>query len=235
MLLSKRLEAVARLVPPGSRVIDVGTDHGYVPVWLVSSGISDRALAADIAPNPLDKARQTAAEYGCSDRIDFILCDGLAGCDPDGVDTVIIAGMGGETIAGILDRAPWTREKRLILQPMTKPEILRRWLTASGYAIGREVLAEDAGRIYPILTATGGDSPPLSEAEFQTGQTALFFENPLADSYLDHLIKRAAQALDGLRKSAGPGDTPKREGLEAALAGFEAMKKERGAAHASGQ
>ena len=132
--LQPRLQCLADLVPQGARLVDVGTDHGYLPVWLLQHGRMESAIASDINTLPLDHARATAAEYGVTACIDFRLCPGLAKIGSEECDTVAIAGMGGETIIGILKAAPWTRDgtHTLILQPQTKVDLLRRWLCESG-------------------------------------------------------------------------------------------------------
>ena len=136
MELTPRLGAIAQQVPLGARLADVGTDHGYLPVWLLLNGRIKGAVAADLRKGPLERARETAQLYGQSVAISFRLCDGLTDIISDEVDTVVIAGMGGETIIDILKAAPWTRqEKLLLLQPMTGIPNLRRWLQNNGYAI----------------------------------------------------------------------------------------------------
>ena len=115
MELSPRLRSVAGLVPPGARFADVGTDHAYLPVWLLQQGIIEHALVSDLRPGPLDRARSTAARYGLAERMEFRLCDGLSGIAPAEADTIAIAGMGGETIAAILAAAPWVREQGCLL------------------------------------------------------------------------------------------------------------------------
>ena len=139
MVLSSRLAAVAALVPSGARLADIGTDHACLPVSLLLEGRIDHAIAADVRKGPLDHARRTAEEYGVENQLDFRLCDGLAGIRADECDTITIAGMGGETIAGILSRAEWTREgKRLILQPQSTQEVLRDFLSRNGWKIFSE-------------------------------------------------------------------------------------------------
>ena len=198
--LPPRLAAVAALVPPGARLVDVGTDHGYLPLLLLEEGRVLSAIATDIAPGPLGRARQAAGERGTA--LDCRLCDGLAAVSPEEADTVVIAGMGGETIAGILAAAPWTREGRtLLLQPMSKAEKLRPWLTERGYAIHREVLVEDRGKLYPILLARGGHPPPLSPQEVWAG---LGRDEPLYPRYLALQIRRLRRAAAGLRRAGGP-------------------------------
>ena len=100
--LTPRLRAVANMVPAGARLADVGTDHAYLPACLLQEGVLQRAVVSDLRRGPLDRARATAERYSLTERMDFRLCDGLSGIDPDEVDAIVIAGMGGETIAAIL-------------------------------------------------------------------------------------------------------------------------------------
>ena len=101
MELSPRLRSVAELVPHGAHFADVGTDHAYLPVWLILHGVIDKAIASDLRPGPLERARETAEKYSVADRIDFRLCDGLTGLRSEEANAIAIAGMGGETIANI--------------------------------------------------------------------------------------------------------------------------------------
>ena len=148
LALQPRLHLLARLVPEGCRLTDVGTDHGYLPVALLQQGRIAAAIASDIGVEPLEHARRTAMQYGV-DGMDFRLCAGLSGIAPEETDVIVIAGMGGETIISILQDAPWTADgqHRLLLQPMTKAAALRHWLADNGYTFTDEHLVEDKGRI----------------------------------------------------------------------------------------
>ena len=117
--ISRRLLACADLVPAGARVADVGCDHGYLGIHLLQTGRAAHVIATDLREKPLQKARANAAQFGTADRMDFFTANGLAAVDPQTVDTVVIAGMGGDNIASILDAAAWVHDPRytLILQP----------------------------------------------------------------------------------------------------------------------
>ncbi|MBR2716106.1 MAG: SAM-dependent methyltransferase, partial [Oscillospiraceae bacterium] len=156
--LDNRLRLIAALAAGGGRVADVGTDHGYIPVYLAQTGLAERITASDVNPGPLQAARRSAERYGVADRIGFVLSDGLENVPRD-VDTVIVAGMGGETIQGILERADWLREKdaRLILQPQSKLPELTSWLRENGYALTDAALAREGDRYYPVLTVRPGE------------------------------------------------------------------------------
>ena len=226
--LTPRLRAAAELVPAGARLADVGTDHGYLPAWLLLEGRIPRAIAADLRPGPLDRARQTAERYGLTGRMDFRLCDGLSGIAPEEVDAVAIAGMGGETIAAILEAAPWTAagERPLILQPMSAQPYLRQWLQAHGYAIGREVLAREGETLYTIFLVHPGPMPPLAPAETWAGRQSRGEGDPLRGTYLDKLIRRAEKAAAGLRLSTRGSDAPRLAEVEQVLAGLRSMREE---------
>lgn len=204
LALQPRLHLLARLVPEGCRLTDVGTDHGYLPVALLQQGRIAAAIASDIGAEPLEHARCTAMQYGV-DGMDFRLCAGLSGVAPEETDVIVIAGMGGETIISILQDAPWTADgqHQLLLQPMTKAAALRHWLADNGYTFTDEHLVEDKGRIYPILCVKGGVFRPLTEAEALCG--VLLADDPLYAAYLTEHIIKLRRSAEGLRRSSDPG------------------------------
>ena len=141
--LPPRLAAIAALVPDGARLADVGTDHALLPIRLLLDGKIQSAVATDIRPGPLSRAKENAYAAGVQD-LSCVLCDGLTGISPDSVDTVVIAGMGGENIAAILRAAPWAcRNALCILQPMSRPEELRAALPSLGLTIRAERLVRE--------------------------------------------------------------------------------------------
>ena len=210
--LQPRLQMLADMVPAGSRLADVGTDHGYLPVFLLQKGRIAGAIASDIVPGPLQHARQTAAEYEV-EGIDFRLCPGLDAIGPEEADTIVTAGMGGETIQAVLEAAPWTGDGRhlLLLQPMTKVEYLRKWLIDSGYTFTDEKLVFDKDHLYPIFAVRGGRQLPLTLAQQYGG--VLLDGDPLYADYLDERIGKLEKAISGLQKSAAADSTVKVEGL----------------------
>ncbi|MDR1131290.1 MAG: class I SAM-dependent methyltransferase [Oscillospiraceae bacterium] len=203
--LSGRLEAIARLIPRGG-VADVGTDHGYIPVYLALNAYEGRIVATDIKKAPLERARKSARAYGQAEKIEFRLCDGLSAPD-GGIETVVIAGMGGENIARIIEKAPWLRENGclLILQPMTKAAFMRAWLYTNGFAVCSEQLVED-GAVYELLRAHPGEDLPYSPAELLLGHTRLIAADPLFARRLDGLIEKYERVCSGLGHSAKTGD-----------------------------
>lgn len=201
--MNKRLELISSLIPSGKGFVDVGTDHGYLPVYMAQKGYCGNIIASDIKEGPLSTAVASAREADLEGRISFRLCDGLDGCNKDEVDTIVIAGMGGDTICGILDRAEWCMDSKyfLILQPMTKCEILRYWLANNEFCILDELLIKDNGEIYQIITARFGYPCQLSDAELFSGMFKLARKNERFPEYLESLIKRFQKAVTGMDKA----------------------------------
>ena len=185
--LQPRLQCIASLVPQGARLADVGTDHGYLPVWLLQHGRIESAIASDINALPLDHARATAREYGVTERMDFRLCPGLAEIKAEECDAIAIAGMGGETILGILEAAPWT-------------DLLRCWLCGHGYRFLSETLVRDKEQLYVVFRVTAGTGQELSEADALTG--LLLRSDPLYGEYLSQHLIKLNRARDGLAVSS---------------------------------
>lgn len=187
--------AVARAVPQGARVIDVGTDHGRLPVWLAQNGVAPHVWATDIRPGPLAGASALVAQTGVEDVVSLMRTDGLCGLGPADGDTVILAGMGGETMIAILSAATWTGTGTLlILEPQSKKAALRQWLRENGYAVTSERLVKDGGRIYPVLTARGGPVPAYTQAELHVGLYEQICRDPLLGEYLAWMGAQAEKA-----------------------------------------
>ncbi len=195
--LSKRLAAVAAHIPAGAAVIDVGTDHGLIPVYLAQNGLSRRIIASDINPGPLQSAKTLVRETETEEFIRLFVRDGLDGFTRADADCVVIAGMGGENMAAILAAAPWTKDDvKLVLQPQSKQSELRAFLTQNGYVIESEELVADAGRIYPILTARGGVSGAYTDAELHLGKWEQIGQDPLLPRYLETVLHRQEKAAE---------------------------------------
>ena len=223
--LSPRLRMVGDLIPPGSRLADVGTDHAYLPAALILEGKIPFAIAADLRRGPLDRARATVQEYGLVEQVAFRLCDGLSGIRPEEVDAVAIAGMGGETIAAILSAAPWTRTENipLILQPMSSMPDLRGCLGENGYVIAEERLSREGETLYTALSVRAGTMGPMTPAELWAGRNV---NDPLRGDWLERWIARTRRAVDGLAQAQGEQALPRRQALEEVLEGLIQMKKE---------
>lgn len=190
--LSARLAMCASFVREGSVAADIGTDHALLPIWLVRRGIASRAIASDINEGPIAVARRNIERCGMGERVSTVVADGLAGIAPQEVSDIIIAGMGGDLIASILEAAPWVRSDRyrLILQPMSHAERLREYLSHSGFAIQREEALFDGGRVYSVIQAEFTDKAEYTEAMIYGG--LLIGRTGEADR---EYLSRAASAL----------------------------------------
>lgn len=192
--LDKRLSAVAALVRHGSRLADIGTDHAYLPVHLVQTGVCPSAIASDIGAGPLEVARHTVTANGLTSEIALRLGDGLSTVTAEEVEDIAIAGMGGETIAAILEAAPWVKDGRLrlILQPMTKAEDLRRWLLQNGFSVLEEHLIQDKRHLYPVLAVAYTAAVPSEDDLLIYGGFFTAEEGrPYRQMMAEHLRRRA--------------------------------------------
>ena len=153
--LSRRLNTVASMVTPGNTVADVGCDHGYLPIMLVREGIAPSAIAMDVRPGPLSRAKAHIEEYGLTTKIETRLSDGLSGLSSGECDTLVIAGMGGPLIEKILGDAPSKARsfKEMVLGPQSDVPHFRRWLYENGFSIIDEAMVCEEGKYYPLIKA----------------------------------------------------------------------------------
>lgn len=197
--LSKRLSVIAEMVPSCGVLADVGTDHGYLPVYLLQQGSVKRVLASDIHLGPLRKARETAEQFGLSDRMETILADGLQFPGSEQAEVITICGMGGETMISILEAAPWTADhRRLILQPQSKLPELEEWLKDHHFSIDDARLCLDGGKLYLALSVLGGAAWKRNAEE-----TLCMKRDALFPEYIRKEYQKAMHARDGLLKSSG--------------------------------
>lgn len=152
--ISDRLLACCAYITPGDRIADVGCDHGYLSIYLLTNGIAGSAIASDLREGPLQSAVINAEKYGVRDRMEFYLSDGVRNIPRD-FDTLVCAGMGAHTMISILEDAPWLKNKkyRLILQCQIKTPMLRRYLSENGWNIRRESVLRDGKFLYTVLEA----------------------------------------------------------------------------------
>lgn len=201
--LSPRLALCAAFVREGSSVADIGTDHALLPIWLVRSGKAVKAIASDINEGPIARARLNIGRCGMEDRVETVVADGLAGVQPDQVTDIIIAGMGGDLIAAILEAAPWVKDSRyrLILQPMSHAERLREFLFANGFAIGQEQAVKDSGRVYSVMCVSYAGTVEYSQVMLYGGLLT-GSEEPAAREYLTRTAAALRRKAEGLRAAA---------------------------------
>ena len=198
--MMKRLDLLYEMIPDnGCGVIDVGTDHAQIPIRLAVSGYKGHIFASDIAEGPLKTARATVHTAGMDKRIRFLLCDGLDQCPQQEVSDILIAGMGGDTICGILDRAEWlfSCQYRLILQPMTKPEVVRYWLIHNDFSIDLEAAAREEQHVYQMFRAVPGHSESLSDAEYLVGSCSVPRRGDEICFVIDQQLRMITKKLNG--------------------------------------
>ncbi|MCL2446628.1 MAG: class I SAM-dependent methyltransferase [Oscillospiraceae bacterium] len=158
--LSPRLRMVAELVPPGSTVADIGTDHAWLPVYLVQQGICPRVIAADVADGPLENAAKTIARAGLHEQIELRQSDGFSRFAATDAMCWVLAGMGGTLMARLLSAAPWLRTPGtvLVVQPQSRANELLDWLHENNFHIQQELVCRDNHRTYTALRAVYSSS-----------------------------------------------------------------------------
>ncbi len=206
--LSIRLQAVADFVTPGSVVADIGTDHGFLPIYLVEKGICPRAVAMDIRQGPLERAREHIAAAGLNDRIQVRLSDGLNGLMQNEADSAVIAGMGGLTVIHILEQAQEKLAdfKEMVLEPQSDPAKVRSYVREHRMWIDREDLVYESGKFYPVLHVCTKQEPAGEQARCKArlmqirnvlleklGEEARVQQ--LFDTYGEYVIDRGHPAL----------------------------------------
>lgn len=185
---SKRLSVIAGLVTPGNRVADIGTDHGYLPVELVSRGICPGGIAIDVRKGPLARAEAHIREAGLTDQIAVRLGDGLGPLVPGEADTIVIAGMGGPLMKRILTEGEQTAKAaaELVLSPQSDVREFRKFLHGAGYTVETEQMLEEDGKYYTVMKALPQpDEEPWSEAEYGYGKRLLREKSPILREFLE--------------------------------------------------
>jgi len=187
MRLSNRLKAVASMVTLGNVVADIGTDHGYVPIYLIKEGLIKHALAMDINEAPLQSAKENIATYDCEQAIKTRLSNGVEALKANEADTVIIAGMGGNLIMKILSagREVLVTAKELILQPQSEIAQVRCFLQANGYCIIAEDMVYEDGKYYPMMKIVHGVMNLTRDIDFIYGPYLLGNKSQVLKQFLD--------------------------------------------------
>ena len=207
--MDSRMQAVMDFVEAGSRVADVGADHGYLSIALIESGRATRVIATEKNIHPFEAATKNICAAGLSDVIELRLGDGLKVLAAGEVDTICIAGMGGALIAKILDDAPEVVQsaRSLILQPMNGVKKIRTWLAENGWTIVDEDLAESAGIIYEIICAGKNVTPRIFKRE----------SSPLLRKFTEQRIDKLQRVLDEMSRSRVARSSDKFAALQAEI------------------
>ena len=204
--LGERMMMAAKMVRKGSVVADIGTDHAYLPAYLVLNGISPSALACDLRKGPLDNAKKTVEQYGISDKITLRLSDGFDKIEPFEADDFILCGMGGTLMAELLSRAYWLRDskKRIILQPQSHAEDVRKFLIENGFSIICEDACIDTGKLYCAMAAEyTGKTKEFSNSYIYTGELPKC-QKPEAKLFINKVAERLKIKLKAEKDYGSP-------------------------------
>ena len=191
-MISKRLELVASFVPQGAILLDVGSDHAYLPIELIERGKIESAIAGEVVEGPYQSAVKNVEAHGLKEKIQVRLANGLAAFEEgDQVSVITIAGMGGRLIARILEEGleKLSNVRRLILQPNNREDDLRIWLQANGFQIVAESILEEAGKFYEILVVEAGQMK-LSASDVRFGP---FLSKELSPVFVQKWQKEAVK------------------------------------------
>lgn len=194
--LTKRLDAVASLVRENSTLADVGCDHGYLPVYLLLNDKIKSAVASDINEGPLLSCKNLVSEYSLQDKVKCVLSDGLKNISSDDCSDISICGMGGELIAKILSECEWVKdkEKHYIFNPMTHPEILRKYLCQNGYKINNDFVIKDGKHYYNVFDVFyTGEVLDYNESYYYLGNIDSFEHK----DYFNHLLNYLQNKMKG--------------------------------------
>ncbi len=199
MNLSKRLTAVASLITQGNSIADIGTDHGYIPIYMALNGLTDKALAMDVNEGPLKRAEDNIRRYNVGDIVSTRLSDGLAGLKEGEADSIIIAGMGGLLTIKILSShmSVARSAKELILSPHSDVNLVRRFLADNNFCICDELMVYEEEKFYFVMKAAAGAMTIDSEEEALYGRILLEKKD---DTLLSYLYKEEAKRLNILNK-----------------------------------
>lgn len=209
--LSTRLAACCRFVRKGQRIADIGCDHGYLSIYLLKNGIAGHAYACDVNEAPLQSAMRNAVKFGVAEHISFYLSDGVKNVPRD-FDTLVCAGMGGDTMVSILSAAPWLENSRyrLVLQCQSKRELLRKYLSDHGWHIEEESVLRDGRFLYTVMSVVYDPAAPrLTPAEIYfppamlaapTAETKEYYERVIFS--LNRAVTNAGEAADPALKTA---------------------------------
>lgn len=203
MHIDKRLETIAALVPPHCVLADIGTDHAYLPVWLLEQGKIDHAIAGDIAEGPCQAARNTVTMHNLASQVEVRLGSGLSVLTPGEADCIAVAGMGAATIISILeaDMEIAKGARLLVLQPMAGAAALRAWLIGNGWQLVAEELVDDEPHFYEIIAAQRGQATLGDEAELTVGPVLLAQGHPFLAKQIERKLAEYKRLVSNMELS----------------------------------
>lgn len=206
MNITPRLEMIASLVKDKSRLADIGTDHGFLPIYLFERGKISYAVCSDIKEGPLSNAEKNLKKYGYFKSARLCLADGLSGVCDNEVDTVVIAGMGGEMIASILEEKIPEGVSEFIFQPMRNIDVLRKKIHKLGLKITDEKIVREKEKFYIIICAEKGCQTDWEEEEYIVSR--FMKKEPLWTEFSQKERHKIIKAKEQLKKSE---DTEKKD------------------------
>lgn len=217
------------MVPEKSRVADVGTDHGYIPIALVERGIAASAIAMDLRPGPLERAEAHIRRAGLGETITTRLSDGLSKLSPGEADVAVIAGMGGELIIHILDqgRHVWQDMGRFVISPQSDLDKVRRYLKEQGFGLIDEAMVEEEGKFYTVMAVSQAENRPWDpawekESAYLYGPILIEKKDPVLLRFLDKEQKRIEGVLFHLQNQ----EAVCKKASEGTLTAEEEMKRQ---------
>lgn len=201
--MSPRLQACCSFVHPGDRVADIGCDHGYLGIYLLKNGVAQWVIASDIRKGPLESAVRNSEKFGVRDKMTFYLSDGVRNI-PREFDTLVCAGMGGDTMVSILASAPWLQnaQYRLILQCQSKNGMLRRYLSENGWRILQEQIIRDKKFLYPVMEVVWQPGEALTPGQCYFPPTIIRNEHYTA--YYEWVVKGLENIVLNRKEQADP-------------------------------
>lgn len=203
--LSRRLKACCNFIAPGDRVADIGTDHGYLGIWLLQQGIARSVIASDIVPGPLSSAKANAEKFGFTDQMEFYLSDGAQSIPRD-FNTMVCAGMGADTMISILTASPWLKDSsyRLVLQCQSKTPMLRRFLTENGWHIAEETVLRDGRFLYTVMEVWYRPGQLLTPGQWYFPPALMENPSPVLPEYYRQVTQRLQRSIEGQGENADP-------------------------------
>ena len=217
--LTPRLKMIASLVPKCKSLCDIGTDHAYVAIYLAKKGVAEKIIAADIKKGPLTQAEKNIRAFEVSDKIETRLSNGFSAIAENEVECSIIAGMGGETIAEILENEKGC--KYFVLQMQTAHKHLREYLCTHGYVIKKESVCREGNKMYTALLAVRGNSPKLNDVQKEIGPYLIENTPPHFYDYVRYRLYEINSILTKMGTASGE----KREQYENLKLEYESLLK----------
>lgn len=205
MELSKRLQAVADLIGDNLVVADIGTDHGYIPIYLIESGKCQKAFAMDVNEGPLLRAKNHIQTHGLTECITTRLSDGVKALSVGECDCVVVAGMGGALAIKIMEegKGVFRNLKEFVLQPQSELEKVRQYLNENGFQVVAEDMVLEDGKYYPMMRVINAADSKYSLVELKYGRDLLIQKHPVLKMFLEKEVNSKQMIIQNLKSQPG--------------------------------